>query len=72
MIYADFGNISVPEKNRKQNPEEIYKEKYKKNMLLAVMAITQHVLIVRLVMKILKTLLNVESIIILILMVISK
>ena len=40
MIYADFGNISVPEKNRKQNPEEIYKEKYKKNMLLAVMAIT--------------------------------
>ena len=30
MIYADFGNILVPENNGKQNPDESYTNKYQK------------------------------------------
>ena len=39
MIYANFESILLPEDNEEQNPEESYTNKYKKNMLLAVMAI---------------------------------
>ena len=28
MIYADFGNILVPENNVKQNPDESYTNNY--------------------------------------------
>ena len=37
MFYASFEVILVPEDNGKQNPDESYTNKYKKNMLLAVM-----------------------------------
>ena len=32
MIYADSENIVVPDNNRKQNPNETYTNKYKKNV----------------------------------------
>ena len=39
MIYADFESILVSEYNGKQNPNESYTNKYKKNMLLVVIVI---------------------------------
>ena len=32
MIYADFESILVPEDNGKQNPDESYKNKYRKHV----------------------------------------
>ena len=32
MIYADFESLSVPENNKKQNPEESYTNKYQKHI----------------------------------------
>ena len=45
MIYADFESILVPEDNKKQNPNESYTENIK-NMLRAVIVITQYAFII--------------------------
>ena len=48
MIYADFESILVPEDNEKQNQKSLIQTNIK-NILLAVMAINQYVLMISLV-----------------------
>ena len=41
IIHADFESILVPENNGKQNPEDPYTNKYQRHILLVVMAINK-------------------------------